>query len=56
MPEGFTYLSWFCSISNSVLCSVTTVSNCWLVCVWQERQDCHLCGIITKDTYFQNIL
>lgn len=29
-----------------MLCSVTTFTNCRLLCVWQERQDCHLCGMV----------
>lgn len=42
------YLSWLCSSSISVLCSVTVFRNCWFVCVWQERHDCHLCGMIAN--------
>lgn len=39
------YLSWLCSSCISELCSVTVFRNCWLVCVWHERQDCHLSGM-----------
>lgn len=52
MSEVFSYLSWLCSSSISVLCSVTVFRKCWLVCVWQERQDCHLCGM-TPDTHLE---
>lgn len=52
ISEVFSYLSWLCSSSISVLCSVTVFRKCWLVCVWQERQDCHLCGM-TPNTHLE---
>ena len=54
ISKVFSHLSWQCSSSISVLCSVTVFRNCWFVCVWQERQDCHLCGM-TPNTQTSNL-
>lgn len=52
--QVFSHLSWLCSSSISEVWSVTVFRNCWFVCVWQERQDCHLCGMTPLEPYPQN--
>lgn len=54
ISKVFSHLSWQCSSSISVLCSVIVFRNCWFVCVWQERQDCRLCGM-TPNTQPSNL-